>query len=143
MWNVNETGRHLLEWKTKDSARWLLKRTAAKEDDRCYHPARPPAPSIDPAFVQAFSDLRDAWQRDTAHISSMTARVLNPSYQRIIGLGHRVLPLLLAELRDRPAQWTWALRSITGEDPVHPNERGALRKEREAWLEWGRLRGLI
>lgn len=34
------------------------------------------------------------------------------SHDRIIGLGQRVLPLLLAELRDRPAQWTWALRAL-------------------------------
>lgn len=144
MWNVNESSRHLLEWKTGVTGRWLIHQRLPKDDEaRCYHPAKPPLPSGEALLTKTFNELRDAWRNETAHVSSMTTRVLHPSYQRIIGLGRRALPLLLAELRDRPAQWMWALRSITGDDPVPPAAKGALRKERDAWLEWGRQRGLI
>ena len=144
MWNVNESSRHFLQWKTEDTGRWLINRYVPKDNEmRCHHPGRPPMPSGEAVLARTFNELRDVWRNETAHLSSTTARVLHPSYQRIIGLGRRVLPLLLAELRDRPAQWTWALRAIAGEDPVSPTARGALRKERDAWLNWGRQRGLI
>ncbi|HWO23667.1 MAG TPA: hypothetical protein VNO30_33225 [Kofleriaceae bacterium] len=143
MWNVNENNRHFLRWKTEDTGRWLINRNIPRDDEARCHPARPPALSGEAVLVKTFNELRDSWRNETAHLSSMTARVLHPSYQRIIGLGPRVLPLLLAELRDRPAQWTWALRAIAGEDPVSPEAKGALRKERDAWLHWGRQRGMI
>ena len=143
MWNVNESGRHLLQWKMEETGRWLINRHTPEDDAGCHHPARPPAHRGEALLAKTFNDLCDAWRNETAHVSSMTARVLHPSYQRIIGLGRSVLPLLLAELRDRPAQWTWALRAIAGEDPVPTADRGALRKEREAWLDWGRQRSLI
>src|SRR5262245_53355685 len=96
-----------------------------------------------PEIQETFAQLRDDWRRHTGHLSSITARVLHPAYQRIIGLGMRALPLLLAELQECPAQWTWALRAISGEDPVPPSDCGTLRKERDAWLAWGRERQLI
>ena len=144
MWNVHESGRHLLQWTTEDTGQWRITRRMPEDEEvRCYHPAKPPAPGGEALLARTFNDLRDAWRNETARVSSMTTRVLHPAYQRIIGLGTRILPLLLAELRDRPAQWMWALRAITGEDPVPTTDRGALRKEREAWLDWGRQRGLI
>jgi hypothetical protein len=90
-----------------------------------------------------FVRLRDIWLQEAGHLSSMSARAMHPAYQRIIGLGAEVLPLLLRELDQHPAQWTWALRAISGEDPVPTEDRGALRKEREAWLAWGARSGLI
>ena len=90
-----------------------------------------------------FARLAQNWKAETAHLSSITKAAMHPAYQRIIGMGFAALPLLLRELRDGPRQWFWALKAISGEDPVEPADRGNVRKMREAWLEWGRSRGHI
>lgn len=42
---------------------------------------------------------------------------MHPAYQRIIGLGPEVAPLLLRELERQPDHWFWALKALTGADP--------------------------
>ena len=64
-----------------------------------------------------------------------------PSYQRIIGLGPAVVPLLLRELERAPDHWFWALKAITGADPVPPAARGGIREKVRLWIEWGRQQG--
>jgi hypothetical protein len=64
-----------------------------------------------------------------------------PSYQRIIGLGPAVLPFLLRELEREPDHWFWALKAITGADPVPPSSRGKVREMARFWIEWGRQQG--
>lgn len=66
---------------------------------------------------------------------------MHPTYQRIIGMGPRVVPLLLAELERKSGHWFWALHAITGANPVPEDSEGNLRAMAEAWLEWGRQRG--
>ena len=98
----------------------------------------------DPLSGQAlkFAALVKQWQEETAPLSSMTEIVLNPAYQRIIGMGPDALPLILREFAARPAHWFWALSAISGENPVPPDDAGKLGKMTEAWLQWGRERGL-
>lgn len=67
--------------------------------------------------------------------------VLNRSYQQIIGMGKPAIALILQDLKKEPDHWFWALRSITGENPIQPDDRGRLQKMAEAWLEWGRQHG--
>lgn len=71
-----------------------------------------------------------------------------PEYQRIISLGPPVVPLTLAEMRDRPGHWFYALAAITGANPYTPEREGGFVKfnvpeATEAWLNWGRENGLI
>jgi hypothetical protein len=40
-------------------------------------------------------------------------------------------------------QWFWALESITDENPVPPEAAGKVRQMAQAWIDWGRGRGLI
>lgn len=61
---------------------------------------------------------------------------MHPAYQKIIGMGELALPLIMRELRTRPNHWFWALKAITGEDPVPPQYRGQVRKMAAAWLDW-------
>lgn len=91
--------------------------------------------------AQQFQTLAHQWRQDTRHLSLMSDIVLNPAYQRIIGMGTPVVPLLLHELKQQPDHWFWALRAITGENPVQPCDRGRLPQMAEAWLEWGRAHG--
>jgi hypothetical protein len=90
-----------------------------------------------------FQALAAEWERETLFLSSTTDIVLHPAYQRIIGLGPAAVPLILGRMRERPGHWFWALRAITGEDPVQPEERGDLAKMARRWLDWGAARGLI
>jgi hypothetical protein len=64
-----------------------------------------------------------------------------PSYQRIIGMGPTVTPLLLRELERDPDYWFWALKAITGTDPVPAASRGKVREMARYWLDWGKGRG--
>jgi len=91
----------------------------------------------------AFADLSETWRRETGHLSSITQKALHPAYQRIIGLGSRAVPLILHEMEREPDHWFWALRAITGEDPVPPDDAGHMKRMTDAWLGLGRERGWI
>jgi hypothetical protein len=86
-----------------------------------------------------FQRLVRKWKKQRGARSSITETVAMPAYQEIIGMGEKAIPLLLAQLRsegDQPDQWFWALRAITGENPVKPEEQGNFRKMSQAWLKW-------
>ena|SRR6266404_2101728 len=95
------------------------------------------------SVAHKFQELSRQWRTETAHLSSVTKQVMHPSYQRIIGLGPAVLPILLQEVRQQSGYWFWALNAITGEDPVPPEDLGDVPKMSGAWLNWARQRGLI
>lgn len=90
-----------------------------------------------------FVELTRQWQSETKQLSSVMAIALHPAYQSIIGLGPDAVPLILEELRSRPNHWFWALRAITGIDPVPVAERGRLQEMTKAWLKWGEEQELI
>lgn len=90
-----------------------------------------------------FSTLRTAWEADTATLSSTTAIAMHPAYQQIIGMGPDAIPLILQELERKPGHWFWALKSITGEDPVLPEHRGQIAQMTESWLKWGDQQGYL
>ena len=89
-----------------------------------------------------FSCLAEKWLSETAHYSMMSKIVLHSSYQEIIGMGRDVLPLILERLAVEPNHWFWALRAISGEDPVPDADVGRFDAMRDAWLQWGRKRSL-
>jgi hypothetical protein len=88
-----------------------------------------------------FLDLVRRWKEERGPTSSTTQLAMCPSYQRIIGLGPAVVPLLLRELEREVDHWFWALKSITGDDPVPAESRGKVREMAECWLAWGRQEG--
>lgn len=88
-----------------------------------------------------FIALRDEWKTKRGHHSETLKLVMHPAYQQIIGLGPDVIPLLLRELATTPDRWYWALRALTGEDPVSPEHRGDSAAMVRAWLEWGKQKG--
>jgi hypothetical protein len=86
-----------------------------------------------------FRRLLAEWQANRRPTSSPTELAIRPEYQRIIGMGQRALPFILAELKRAPDHWFWALAAITGADPVPPESKGDIRAMTRAWIEWGRL----
>jgi hypothetical protein len=86
-----------------------------------------------------FQALAEQWRNARGARSSITEAAMIPAYQKIIGMGEAVVPLILAQLKsegDDPDQWFWALRAITGQNPVKPEDQGNFQKMAEAWLQW-------
>ena len=58
-------------------------------------------------------------------------------------MGAKALPYIFRELEREPDQWFWALRAITGANPIKPEQQGRIQEMAAAWIEWGRERGVI
>lgn len=93
------------------------------------------------ATERRFNQLAQAWKSDTALLSDLSKKSMHPAYQSIIGMGQDALPMLLRELDKYPSHWFWALRAITGANPVKPENRGRIKRMAQDWLEWGRDHG--
>lgn len=85
-----------------------------------------------------FSRLKERWERETAFKSSISEIAIHPDYQQIIGMGTTVIPFILQAMNEKPGQWFWALKSITGEDPVPPENRGDIKAMTQSWIKWGK-----
>ncbi|MBI3268105.1 MAG: hypothetical protein HYZ53_03720 [Planctomycetes bacterium] len=96
-----------------------------------------------PSVEERFRELAEAWRQGVGPTSSIAELAMHPAYQRIIGLGPGVVPLLLRELKERPAPWIWALEALTGVDPLGPAEKWTFEEVVQAWLKWGREEGFI
>ncbi len=83
-----------------------------------------------------FYNLKSEWEKDTIFLSSISEICTHPSYQRIIGMGPVALPFIMNEIAEKPNLWFWALKAITGEDPVPISKRGKILKMTTAWLIW-------
>ncbi len=90
-----------------------------------------------------FARLAAEWRAGTGPSSFVRDLALHPSYQEIIGMGRGAIPLILGELERRPNHWFWALRAITGVDPVSRAHRGDLEAMTEDWLRWGKAQEWI
>ena len=95
------------------------------------------------AVREKFTELASQWTRSVEGMSSTAEMAKHPAYQEIIGMGEAVIPFLLADLNQNPLYWLFALRQITQENPVLPEQRGKIKQMAEAWLNWGREKGYI
>jgi hypothetical protein len=94
-------------------------------------------------FATRFRVLAERWREDTRFASSATSMFMHPAYQEIIGMGRDALPFILTDLAETRSHWFWALRAITGVDPVSPEDRGYVGRMADRWLEWGHAEGLL
>jgi hypothetical protein len=88
-----------------------------------------------------FNSLAEEWRAETGMLSLVTQKSMHPAYQKIIGMGQPVVPLILRDLEQKPDHWFWALRAITGDNPVKPEQRGRMKMMAQAWIEWGKEHG--
>lgn len=97
-----------------------------------------------PADVEdRFRRLAAEWKERSRFLSNTAQMALLWPYQGIIGMGNPVVPLILQELEREPDHWFWALQAITQENPVAPEAAGNIRLMAQAWIEWGKQRGLL
>ena len=102
---------------------------------------RPGTSKQTPTLQKEFQRLCLAWKKETESTSSLTESAIHPAYQRMIGLGPAAVPLIIGELAREPDWWFWALRAITGVDPVLEEDRGRLSAMSDAWLRWWESEG--
>lgn len=96
-----------------------------------------------PELREKFRRLAAEWKEQSRYLSNTAQMAMLKPYQRIIGMGWPVVPLILEELHREPDQWFWALEAITEENPVPQDAAGQVRRSAEAWVSWGREHGLV
>ncbi len=102
--------------------------------------------SIDPNVKnveEEFNELANLWHDQTDFLSSPSHITGNDTYLKIIAMGRRIIPLILKDLKERGGNWYRALRIISGDDPVSVESRGNVEQMKQAWFQWGRVRGYI
>lgn len=92
---------------------------------------------------QKFHALADQWSRNTRFVSSASDLINDPCYQQIIDLGWDAVPLLLVDLERNKRFWFPALAAITGVRPFDRGDTNNPKRMTDAWVRWGRWKGLI
>jgi hypothetical protein len=90
---------------------------------------------------EKFEKLANNWYEETCGFSSITKKITNFNYLKIIALGQAVVPLILHSLAQKPDHWFVALKALTDQDPVESGDN--FEQAVEAWLKWGKKEGLI
>lgn len=85
---------------------------------------------------EVFRANYEQWLEDSMLDSLPGAMRAHESYQAIVAMGQRVVPLIAAELRRSPGFIFLALEDITGADPVDESSMGNLGATTDAWLKW-------
>jgi hypothetical protein len=98
---------------------------------------------IEPELEQKFNRLAEQWHRETMFMSNANDITSHFAYYQIIGMGPNVIRLILRRVQTGEGHWFLALRALTGANPVKPQDAGRLAKMAQAWVEWGKQRGLI
>lgn len=95
-----------------------------------------PLPAILKRLIQDMS-------KKYGHLSNLEPLLFSEEYMAVIGLGPRVVPLLLSDMKSGNTPWFWALKAITRENVGASVGAGNFRNLRDAWLAWGVEKGLI
>jgi hypothetical protein len=89
---------------------------------------------------QRFRRLKTQWKGETLVLSDPGKIMGHPAMRAIIAMGEDVVPIILRDLRDEPSLLVWALPKIVGANPPFTGNNDRMI---EAWLQWGREKGLL
>lgn len=105
----------------------------------------PPTSLVKPTREQEneFRTLAQQWRNEVMFSSSAARSATHPAYQKMIKMGPSIIPLLLRELKEGGGHWFIALRTITGKNPIKPEDAGNVPKMIGAWIEWGHEEGYL
>jgi hypothetical protein len=105
----------------------------------------PTSPTYRREWIEEFRRLMAEWKASRGHTASINQWVRLPAYRHIIDLGRarqsEVVPLILRELEQSPDHWIWALREITGANPVPPGSVANVAAMAQCWIDWGKGKG--
>lgn len=88
-----------------------------------------------------FDELVHVWLEETLSSSSVMEICTHWAYQRVIGLGPKVIPFILEAVNDGHRHWGWALASLTGENPAADTQ--SQQDAADAWLRWAAQHGYL
>src|SRR5947207_2627909 len=83
--------------------------------------------------AKRFQELVAKWKEATRFLSNTNEICTHTAYQQIIGMGPLALPHIFKEMGDEPGHWFWALKAISGADPVPEIDRGRIEKMTQQW----------
>jgi hypothetical protein len=95
----------------------------------------------DRALAGRFHTLLSEWKTARDPFASDMSNMMLPAYQQIVGMGPAAIPLIMSELEKNLDEWFWALRAITGADPVPDEHLGDLEAMRGDWMQWAQANG--
>jgi len=108
------------------------------------------APARAKDIATAFNELAEAWDRETAHLSSPLQKMMHPSYHAILGMSaespedkRQIIRLLLHDLKTNHRDWFLMLSYLTQQNPINPKDSGKTSKMIASWLTWGEKQGLL
>ncbi len=67
-----------------------------------------------PELDVIFAHLAEQWRKERGATSMAKRMAEHPAYRKIVALGEKAVPLILAELERQPDHWFVALHEITG-----------------------------
>ena len=91
---------------------------------------------IDPELQLEFTSLKDKWINETLIVSDPTELYSNENYQKIISLGDDIIPLLIKDMYNFKGDWSYALKKITGDNPVKKESKGKIDEIKKDWIDW-------
>lgn len=91
---------------------------------------------------ERFHRLAAEWVREIGSVSSISRMTSHPKYREIIDMGWGVVQFLLADLQ-KGGFWFTALFEITRVRPFDPSDAGNYPIMTEAWVKWGKWKGII
>jgi hypothetical protein len=83
-----------------------------------------------------FEEFATQVEEDCKHLSSPSQIAMHPSYQKIIGMGEPIIPLLIQKLDESPVMWFWALNAISEVNPVPKAHKGNIKLMIKDWKNW-------
>ena len=83
-----------------------------------------------------FLKLKNKWKSETMFYSSSTTIFNNSSYKEIINFGEKSVPWIIRELKRTDDHWFYALKTITGINPVNPENYGIISQMKKDWIDW-------
>ena len=96
---------------------------------------------VEPADRERFTELADLWENETVFLSNPDRIAEHRAHREIVSMGESAVPLILQRMQVQGGHWFYALRAITGANPVKPDDRGKVTVMQESWLEWGKANG--
>lgn len=88
-----------------------------------------------------FLTLSKLWREEIGGSSSLSQITSNRYYLRIIAMGPKVIPHILADLQKGASPWFVALRALSEREDIGAEHAGNFRKIADAWIAWGKHEG--
>jgi hypothetical protein len=81
-----------------------------------------------------FKSLANEWKLETSHLSFIRQKIAHVAFLKILLMGEKALPYIIEEIQTDPNHWFFALRLISGDNPVRAG--ASVEEAVAAWTDW-------